>query len=68
MLVDGPQRWVEYETLHTSDDDFGPLGEAFDAAHGVEIQQIAAAEVRLFRQRAVVDFAVSWMEQHRDLR
>jgi aminoglycoside 3-N-acetyltransferase len=68
MLVDGRRAWVEYDALETYGDDFGPIGEAFDAAHGVQVQQIAQAEVRFFRQRALVDFAVAWMEQYRDVR
>ena len=68
MLIAGARQWVEYETLKTYGDDFGEIGQAFDAAHHIEVKQIAQAEVRFFKQRAVVDFAVAWMEQHRDLR
>jgi aminoglycoside 3-N-acetyltransferase len=68
MLVDGRRQWVEYETLQTHADDFGAIGLAFDAAHPVGVQHISRAEVRLFKQRALVDFAVAWMGHHRDLR
>lgn len=67
MLVDGKREWVWYETLQFHSDDFGEIGQVFDAAHPVRIQKIANAELRLFRQRALVDFAVDWMEQHRNL-
>jgi aminoglycoside 3-N-acetyltransferase len=67
MLVDGQRQWVSYETLDTHPDDFGEIGAAFDAAHSIAVQQINEAQVRFFRQRLVVDFAVGWMEQHRDL-
>jgi aminoglycoside 3-N-acetyltransferase len=67
MLVDGRRQWVTYETLDTNPDDFGQIGDAFDAAHNIQIQQINDARVRFFRQRLVVDFAVDWMEKHRDL-
>jgi aminoglycoside 3-N-acetyltransferase len=66
MLVDGRRQWVSYETLDTNPDDFGVIGAAFDQAHHVVVQQIGAAPVRFFRQRLLVDFAVAWMEQHRD--
>jgi aminoglycoside 3-N-acetyltransferase len=66
MLVDGQRRWVTYETLDTNPDDFGEIGAAFDEAHNIVVQQINGAQVRCFRQRLVVDFAVKWMEQHRD--
>lgn len=67
MLVDGQQKWVEYEVFETYGDDFGPIGEAFDTAHQITVDKIAGAEVRFFKQRAVVDFAVAWIEKHRDL-
>ena len=68
MLVNGRRQWVAYETLHTVPDDFGEIGDAFDSAHRIIVQQINSAQVRFFRQRLVVDFAIEWMEQHRDLR
>lgn len=68
MFVDGERQWVWYDTLQTHSDDFGAIGEAFDAAHRVEVKRIGLAEARLFKQRALVDFAIAWMQQHRDLR
>jgi len=67
MLVNGQRQWVTYETLEDYTGDFGDIGVAFDAAHGIPVQRINDAEVRFFRQRLVVDFAVAWMEKHRDL-
>ena len=68
LLVDGKRQWVTYETLVTDPDDFGAIGDAFDASHGVVVNRINDAQVRFFRQRALVDFAVAWMEKHRDQR
>jgi len=67
MLVNGQRQWVAYEVLDTYGDDFGEIGNAFDAAHKIAGQQINDAQVRFFRQRLIVDFAVEWMEEHRDL-
>lgn len=67
MLVDGRRQWVTYETLDTDPEDFGEIGAAFDKAHNIAVQQINNAQVRYFRQRLLVDFAVKWMEKHRDL-
>jgi aminoglycoside 3-N-acetyltransferase len=66
-LVNGQRQWVTYETLNTHPDDFPEIGTAFDKAHSIAVHQIRNAEVRFFRQRLLVDFAVAWMEQHRDL-
>jgi aminoglycoside 3-N-acetyltransferase len=68
MLVDGRRQWVPYETLETYPDEFSEIGAAFDRAHNLVVRQINDAEVRFFRQRLVVDFAVAWMEQHRSFR
>ncbi len=67
ILVNGERQWVEYEVLETYGDDFGEIGNAFDAAHKIEVRHIQDAEVRFFKQRAVVDFAAQWIEQNRDL-
>jgi aminoglycoside 3-N-acetyltransferase len=67
MLVNGKRERVTYETLETYGDDFGDIGNAFDAAHPVTIGKISNAEVRFFKQRAVVDYAVEWIEKNRNL-
>jgi len=56
----------EKETLCTDPHDFGAIGDAFDKAHNIAVGSINNAQVRFFRQRPLVDFAVKWMEQHRD--
>ena len=66
MLVNGQRQWVTYETLDTDSEDFGEIGEDFDKAYNIPIQRINDAEVRFFKQRLVVDFAVDWMQKHRD--
>ncbi len=67
MMVNGEQQWVEYEAFKTYGDDFGAIGEAFDENHNIKINRIASADVRFFKQRSVVDFAVNWIEANRDL-
>lgn len=67
-MVDGRAKWVAYDTLDLHSDDFGAIGQAYDDADEVEVNLIADAEVRLFKQRAVVDFGVDWMTRNRDLR
>jgi aminoglycoside 3-N-acetyltransferase len=67
MLVNGQRQWIPYETMDVYTDDFGEIGAAFERVHNVAVQRIDDAEVRFFRQRLLVDFAVAWMEQHRDL-
>jgi len=65
ILVDGNQHWVTYETLDLNDEDFNELGAEFERTHSVVVRQIGKADVRLFKQRSLVDFAVDWMESNR---
>lgn len=66
VLIDGERRWVEYETLEYNDDDFGQIGADFARDTGLErVGRVALAETRLMPQRALVDYAVNWIERNR---
>lgn len=67
MLVEGKREWVTYEVNLEKPEEFGAIGAAFDKAHDITINKINDAEVRFFKQRLVVDFAIGWLERHRDL-
>jgi aminoglycoside 3-N-acetyltransferase len=65
MLVDGQRQWVVYEEDEIDSSDFEGIGAAF-AATGQERQGNAGGgTARLMSQRAVVDFAVEWMNANR---
>lgn len=66
MLVAGQRQWVWYDTPETNPDDFGEIGNAFDAEYKLPDDFIHEARVRFFKQRQVVDFAINWMEKKRD--
>lgn len=66
MLVDGRHEWVWYDDFDFDDHDFARLGEAFARDTGLERRGPAGrGEARLLPQRAVVDYAVGWLERHR---
>ncbi len=66
ILVAGERRWVSFPDVAIDSDDFGRLGEAFDAATGlVRKTTVGDALWRLMPQRELVDFAVSWLPVHR---
>ena len=65
ISVDGKRVWTAYETPAVDDSDFITLGELFEKEHGVAAHKIGEAEVRLIPQRAMVDWAVQWMEKNR---
>jgi len=67
LRVDGRREWVSYAELDYDDSDFPAIGAAFEAATGLaRVGPVGAGEARLLPQRALVDFAVGWMESRRD--
>ncbi len=66
VLENGERRWVEFMDLLWNDQDFPQIGADFARETGLErIGRVALAEARLLPQRALVDYAVGWMERHR---
>jgi aminoglycoside 3-N-acetyltransferase len=66
VLVDGMRRWVRYRNLVGDASDFERIGQDFSAETGQEGRgPVGVTQARLMAQRAVVDYAVTWMEQHR---
>ena len=59
------REWVTWEDVLPEEDDFEALGAAFDATGAVRVGRTGVAESRLMRQRALVAFAVRWMDEHR---
>lgn len=66
IFVDGRRRWVEFDDLDTNDDDFPALGVAFAGEAGVQLTgKVAEGTALLMSQRALVDYAIGWMEANR---
>ncbi len=66
VAVDGERRWVTLEDWAYDSDDFAAIGEAFGRATGaVRSGRVGRAPCMLMPQRALVDFAVGWLETHR---
>ncbi len=66
VLQYGERRWAEFPDLDWDDGDFVELGGAFgrDTDH-VRSGSVAAAPSLLMPQRALVDYGVEWMAEHR---
>ena len=45
--------------------DFEQLGADFEAAVGLSVGRVGSATARLMPQRALVDFATTWIADHR---
>ncbi len=66
MRVDGVRRWVAYDDIDWDDTGFVPLGADFAAETGLQGEgKVADATALLMPQRALVDFAVGWLERER---
>lgn len=66
VMVDGKRQWVTYNTLFVDGEDFEDIGNDFEKNYKVNNIKIGNAEVRLMKQREVVDFAVEWIEKYRN--
>jgi aminoglycoside 3-N-acetyltransferase len=65
MVVDGQRQWVPWEDIDWDDSDFVQLGADFARETGLQREgKIAHADALLMPQRALVDYAVDWLEQH----
>ncbi len=64
----GLRTWTTFEDIDVDDSDFDRLGEDFqcsDARKVVRRGKVGIANCQLMPQRAVVDFAVDWLEKNR---
>jgi aminoglycoside 3-N-acetyltransferase len=65
VIVDGDRSWVSYQDLEADERDFERLGCDFAASGGEANGAVGSGTGRLMRQRQIVDYAVTWMDQHR---
>lgn len=65
VMINGKRHWVTYTTQAVDDEDFVQLGESFDREKNMKVHKVGNADVRLMKQRELVDWAVKWMEKHR---
>ncbi len=64
---DGGSRWVTYDDIYWYDADFPAIGYAFEDAGNVRVGRVGNAECRLFSQPSLIDFAVQWMDENRQV-
>lgn len=65
MMVNGIRKWVSYKTLAVDGEDFEQIGADFEASFPVQQEHIGNAVVKCMKQRALVDYAVQWIEKNR---
>jgi len=62
---DGTGRWTTWTDVMEDEDDFEELGADFEATVGLSTGRVGCATTRLMSQRALVDFATTWLAAHR---
>lgn len=65
IMENGVRVWKEYRTLFVDGEDFEEIGTSFENVCNLCTGRVGNADSRLMRQRDVVDFAVSWIEENR---
>ncbi|MGF7045900.1 aminoglycoside 3-N-acetyltransferase [Paenibacillus sp. DS2015] len=65
IMVDGQRQWVTYDTQAVDDEDFVRLGNEYEQSNTIIVHKVGNADVRFIKQRPLIDWAVSWMETHR---
>ncbi len=65
MMRNGRRAWATYDDIAFNDGIFPQIGALFDETGAVTIGRVGSAKCRLFRQRTAVDFAVTWLREHR---
>lgn len=66
VLQDGSRQWVSFRERELDNEDFGRLGELFDAqSASLQTLVLGRGTVRLMRQREVVDFAATHLPRLR---
>lgn len=65
VLEDGKRVWKQYETLYVDGEDFNEIGAAFENTCSVRKAALGNGTIALMKQRELVDFAVTWIEQNR---
>ena len=65
VMENGKRVWKAYETLYVDGEDFVRIGADFEAAHPVHTAGIGGTELKIMKQRELVDFAVAWIESNR---
>ena len=65
VMENGKRVWKAYDTLFVDGEDFEQIGEAFEKECTVRKVPLGNGVLTFMRQRELVDFAVSWIEENR---
>lgn len=71
MLIQGERKWIDYETLYVDGEDFEAIGKAFEEKFAddnstLNKTMLNTAYITSMEQKALVDFAIEWIEKNRE--
>ncbi|MFW6119615.1 MAG: aminoglycoside N(3)-acetyltransferase [Petrotogales bacterium] len=67
VKINGKRKWVTFDDIDISSDDFEVLGSAFEKQmpHLVRKGKVGIAESKMIPQKALVDFSIEWFSNNR---
>ena len=65
IMENGQRIWKPYSTLYVDGEDFDTIGQAFEQECAVRKTNLGNGTITLMRQRDLVDFAVTWIQNNR---
>jgi aminoglycoside 3-N-acetyltransferase len=65
IMQNGRRIWKAYETLFVDGEDFTQIGAAFEEDRHVKKGKLGGAELKLMKQRELVNYAVEWIQRNR---
>jgi aminoglycoside 3-N-acetyltransferase len=66
VLINGRREWSKIRDINLDESDFQAIGDSFERTmEYVHRGKVAGAKARLMPQRALVNYAVEWIEQNR---
>src|SRR5215469_7684729 len=65
VLFEGRRAWITMQELEFDSSDFVALGQDFLAKGFVKAARVANADAYLMKARELIDFGVSWLNEHR---
>jgi len=63
ILKDGKNVWAKYQDIEFNDDLFPAIGKEYESEHKYSRAQIGMTKAKMFDQKEMVDFTVSWLEK-----
>ncbi|CCU81109.1 aminoglycoside N3-acetyltransferase [Halanaerobium saccharolyticum subsp. saccharolyticum DSM 6643] len=65
IIKNGKKIWAKYQDIEFNDDLFSAIGSEYESKYQYSTARTGLTEAKLFDQKEMVDFAVSWLEKRK---